>query len=636
MSWRVGPLHRCSVGGIPTVWAESPGRFEAGLVFRVGRCDEPFPRRGITHLVEHLVHPPHPTPGYDFNGWVSSASTVFWAAGREARVVEHLEAICRSLADLPVDDLERERAVLLTEESQHGGSAVGTALGLRFGTLGHGASGFREVGLRWLPGDLAAAWARERFTLGNAALFMTGPPPDGLVLALPPGDPLPAPEPAGLEGVRYPCAHDDGPSELASLSLVGRHCDELTVGLAVAEHRAIRRLRHELGLSYSIDTVQTTLTRDLEHVLIGADCAEGAEGAAAKELVAVVRELAADGPTDAEVAAATEELDRWTHEPERLSGELIERATEAVLGRAHREPLTSAVSPDGVAGALRSAVDASGLLVLPEGADVPEGFVPYLPTLARPELGDDARTFRLRRWSSQRVRELVIGGDGIEMTGDGGILAATLRFADCVAALHGGDGGRMLVGHDGRVLLLEPDAWYDGGEAVDAVDAAIPADRHVPLGPTGAGLAIPRPARRSPPRLVEAPEEERARFSVPFGIERDERGVPKAVVRWMGAIFGSRSPLAEGESRFLKVTDRRVLVATVMTRRVITSIPLEGIQDVTVSRHPAMVRSVVTIRSGDRDEPFFLDPADAARFAEAVRAAMAASDGGPEAGPEDP
>jgi hypothetical protein len=150
MSWRVGPPHRGSVGGIPTVWAESAGRVEAGLVFRVGRCDEPFPGRGITHLVEHLAHPPHPTPGYDFNGWVASAYTVFWAAGREARVLEHLEAICRSLADLPVDDLERERAVLLTEESQHGGSAVGTALGLRFGTLGHGASGFREVGLRWL------------------------------------------------------------------------------------------------------------------------------------------------------------------------------------------------------------------------------------------------------------------------------------------------------------------------------------------------------------------------------------------------------------------------------------------------------------------------------------------------------
>lgn len=49
--------HRTSTSGVPTFWTDGPGRFSAGLVFRVGRVDETLVTSGITHLVEHLALP---------------------------------------------------------------------------------------------------------------------------------------------------------------------------------------------------------------------------------------------------------------------------------------------------------------------------------------------------------------------------------------------------------------------------------------------------------------------------------------------------------------------------------------------------------------------------------------------------
>ena len=44
-----------SLDGVSAIWTDSGGPFTAGIVFRVGRADEPLPHTGITHLAEHLA-----------------------------------------------------------------------------------------------------------------------------------------------------------------------------------------------------------------------------------------------------------------------------------------------------------------------------------------------------------------------------------------------------------------------------------------------------------------------------------------------------------------------------------------------------------------------------------------------------
>src|SRR6476620_8225299 len=115
MSWPAGPIRHSVVGGIPAVWVESPGQFEAGVVFRVGTGDETLARHGITRLVQHLAHAPGLPRDIEKGASVGTTVTMFWAAGPEASVLEHLGTIARRLPDLPVDRLEHERGVMLAE-----------------------------------------------------------------------------------------------------------------------------------------------------------------------------------------------------------------------------------------------------------------------------------------------------------------------------------------------------------------------------------------------------------------------------------------------------------------------------------------------------------------------------------------
>ena len=49
------PIQRTEIDGIPTLWMDEPGPMVGMLLFRVGRCDEPTPIGGVSHIVEHLA-----------------------------------------------------------------------------------------------------------------------------------------------------------------------------------------------------------------------------------------------------------------------------------------------------------------------------------------------------------------------------------------------------------------------------------------------------------------------------------------------------------------------------------------------------------------------------------------------------
>jgi zinc protease len=496
VSWEVGPIHRETVDGIPTVWADSPGRFEAGLVFRVGTCDEALPRRGITHLVEHLAHPPEVPRTYDFNGSVGPVSTIFWAAGRRALVLEHLARICQGLSEPDLARLERERAVLLAENSRQSGDPDDLALALRYGPVGFGLPGHRELGLRFLTAEAVADWARERFTADNAALYMTGPPAEDVVLPLPRGVRHPLPKDRPLETVSFPAVSDEGDWERVSLSIVCSDEPEVMLGLAALTVRALERLRFDLGLSYTVTAVATSVSADRSHVTLWADCAEGKEDAVGRELVAVLDRLVAEGPSAAEMARIAQADGRWIDEFERLPDELTSRAIDCLLGRPEvtveewRRRAGSA-DPEAIVRAIDRAADETALLVVPELTSLPKRgsrrFLRYPEPRGTRDLAfDTARRFEPPgRWR-RKGRALVVGDGGAEEILPTGA-SRGFRVADCVALVHHGDGSRTVVCRDGLTLVVEPDDWRRGGEAVDLIDDLVPLERHAPLGPPPSG-----------------------------------------------------------------------------------------------------------------------------------------------------
>jgi hypothetical protein len=62
-----------------------------------------------------------------------------------------------------------------------------------------------------------------------------------------------------------------------------------------------------------------------------------------------------------------------------------------------------------------------------------------------------------------------------------GAMSRSMPLENVVALLAWRDGARHLIGQDGNVMELEPREWMRGKDLSKALDAAIPADRHVPM-----------------------------------------------------------------------------------------------------------------------------------------------------------
>jgi hypothetical protein len=140
-------FERSRVDGVPVFWTESGDEMLAGLVFRVGRADESLARGGITHLVEHLALYPLGVDGE--------------AGGRRPGM-------------------------------------TGPLFIERYGADTYGLPSYPEYGINAVQAPGLKAWADRYFTRGNAALWVAGgPPPGGLVLDLPDGPAVPAPQPGG-------------------------------------------------------------------------------------------------------------------------------------------------------------------------------------------------------------------------------------------------------------------------------------------------------------------------------------------------------------------------------------------------------------------------------------------------------
>jgi zinc protease len=478
-------LEREEVDDVPVYWAEAPAPFVVGVIFRVGRSDETLATAGVTHLVEHLAIPPRQPANVELNGTVTGTETMFWAAGRREDALAAFAGILEGLAELPLQRLEAERQILLTEAASASSDPVQDAAAFRFGARGHGLAAYGEFGLYRLDALEVERWWRKHFGARNAALWMTGRPPRRFRIPLQAGERHPVRTLEPIADLRFPAHNTEGASGGVSAAFLLERSFAANVALGIAEERLRQRLRFERGLSYGVHAVYDRLARGHAHGVLWADCLDSRARLVRDEFLSILRGLADEGPTREELREQTESLRQAVSEPasagtftygfasDELSGDRVLSLAELVEGRA-------AVRPEDAAGVLAAALRML-LLITPAAADgLVDGFERYPLTSTKRVAGRIHRPRGLSIRGERRKARLLLAPDGISVVSPRDE-AVTVLFSECCAVLRWVGGRRVLWSEDGFSLEVDPEFWKDGSEIVRRIDAAIADDLVIPM-----------------------------------------------------------------------------------------------------------------------------------------------------------
>jgi predicted Zn-dependent peptidase len=459
-------IQRTEVAGIPVYWVDLPPPCTAALVFRVGSSDERLSIAGVTHLVEHLTLFSLGPGQHDIDGGVDNLRTIFSARGTPAELERFLQGVAAGLAALPLDRLELERQVLLTEAAYSGAGWEAQLQNLRFGAVGHGIAGYPEFGLHRLTAGEVARWAGEHFTRENAAVWITCDPSD-LRLDLRPGSRNRGEVPPVIPGLNLPAYRNDGEGGVA-LQLVGPRSAPLAAATTVAGKRIHDRLRTELGISYDPECRYRPLGAHLASVMVMADCREQHAEQVRDNLLDILGEVSSRGPSGDELAAHVREFERALSYRETIERHLDVCAVDELLGAPvlNGEELLSelrGVTPAAVSCALEQALQ-TAIVIAPEGTSAPPApFVPH-EISADPLPGTSYRS-RLASLPLARRQnaDLRAGEAGVSIVDPDGN-DVTIRWNDCEAVLLSADRRMTLIARDGSWMELDLSVMRDTSE----------------------------------------------------------------------------------------------------------------------------------------------------------------------------
>jgi hypothetical protein len=484
--------------GVPVLWSEAPGPVRVGLVFRVGWADESLSRCGTTHVVEHLAMAAVGRTLFWSNAWVEATRTSFVAEGTLEEAIGYVGDVTRGLRELPVERLDIERGVLASEADGSWPGPYRRLLHMRFGAARHGLGIYREFGLRAMEAEDALAWARSRFTAGNAALWMTARPPGDLELSLPRGERRVPPRPEPIAGLPLPSQHAGDSGEVLMAFVSGRSAALLATGM-IAANRIEDRLRMSQGISYEIDYDYEPLDADLAHLMLTADCHDANAVAVRDGMQSVLDDLGRHGPGEDELARVVAMSARA--EPDRVREFLERAALDHLSGCPIEQPgrfleERRSLTPADVADAVRQALSTQ-LVAMPEAAAAARGrFVEKGP--APPTAVGKVYRARRERWR-RNPRTLVLGSEGLTAVPPDQD-PTTVRFEDCVAVIADAPGSYSAVGRDASTVGFAPPDLVGGDELLAALRDRLPAEVFVPPAPNVAALGalaaeLPRPQR---------------------------------------------------------------------------------------------------------------------------------------------
>jgi zinc protease len=493
-------LSTFDIDGIPAVAAKRAGPLTAGLVFRVGRADETLATAGITHLVEHLALHRFGLGDYHFNGATAPDHTYFEMQGSEPEVVSFLEGVCASLGSLPMDRLETEKSILRTEEAGRGGG--GSLFRHRYGAQGYGLVDYLELGVPRLRPAEIAHWARTWFTRENAALWVAGESvPSGLRLSLPPGArrPIPARTPVLA---RTPAWFAQGSGEVA-FSAVVRQGAAAEVFAKVLERELFRALRQEGGYSYQATTSYQLRGDGFAEILGVADALPDKQAAVVGGIIDVLAQVKAGRIDPRDLETVRSQAESVLYGADADVARLPHHAARLLSGRPLRTPeeRIAELRSVSVADVHAVAVEACGsvLLRVPGGRSADWAGYTEVPRHSAGVVEGN----RFPAYNEVNTH-LVVGADGCSVTAPDG--ASTVRFAGCAAMLAWPDGGRRLIGTDGRTVTVEPTMFAGlAPEVVAAIDAAVGPHRTLPQ-PARRAEEVPRPVTAASTRPPATPK----------------------------------------------------------------------------------------------------------------------------------
>jgi predicted Zn-dependent peptidase len=469
-------VHRTEVDGVPVFWHTQPGRLTASLIFGVGIAHETFLETGITHLVEHLAMRPLRTSRYENNATTEMLHTSFDVSSSPETVVDHLHRICRSLSALDTGPLELERGVLVAEERGSEGPGVTAWLpaSIWFGNQAYGLAGNIQVATVRASAEDVRAWCARWFHRGNAALVLSGPPPEGLRLPLP-GGPRRHPPAVQPFALTTP-AHTTVPNGVIGCALVDWTA-EMACAAGTLMSRLTDRLRHLEGLVYDIGFDHQLIDGRRAVLGFGTDVPDKH---ARRVLDAIRGELAAlgeSGPTAEELAADRDSLVEQLTEREfaeyRAFDEAMSELTGWASAAAHQKQVLAGVEAGAVAAAARE-LAANLVLCAPQGrspADLRE--LPGSPLAPVP--GRELKRALVGSTAPRGFR-LVFGDEGLtSYYGSSPVPVAVVRFDDIAGVGVEHTDGRLpilhLFGLHGGMITVRPGDWRGGRNLVREVRA---------------------------------------------------------------------------------------------------------------------------------------------------------------------
>lgn len=481
-------IRQLEVDGVPALLAPTTGPTHAGLMFRVGQADETLARRGITHLLEHLVLHPLGTADYHYNGTTGSVVTHFHLQGSVDDITTFLTGVCKSLRELPASRVETEKAILRTEWNSKSGSSLDELPLWRYGARGHGLLSYPEWGLHAVSLEDLQDWARRYFTKENAVLWLAGADlPAGLRIDLPTGQRMPVPAPSSA--LPQTPAFFSGSGGLTAINAVAARSVAASVFAGALERELFQALRQRDGLSYTAATNYEPRGDGYATITALADALPEKQDAVLGGFIDVLAKVRVGRIDEANIAAvigkATEALSAEDVDSARLASAAFDVLTgEGLTASDDLLRQVKEVTPEAVH-EVATDVLADSLLMTPRGRTADwAGFV------AAPTSSTAVVTGTDYPGQGGLTHRLVVGNDGVSVVSNDSDEFVTVHYDTCAALLTWPDGGRQLLGADGISVRLEPTLYP--GLPTQAVDQAVPARVRVEL-PARDPAEIPQP-----------------------------------------------------------------------------------------------------------------------------------------------
>ena len=488
-------ITRFDADGVPGVFARTGGPIKAGLAFRVGFADEPLPKRGITHLIEHLALHSAGVADYHYNGATGVEHTYFHLQGSEADIVAFLNGVCASLLEPPLRRLPVEKEILRAEAASRRTGVHEMLPMWRHGARDFGLASFPEWGLAGLGPDDLHAWVARYFVRQNAALWIAGSAvPAGLKLTLPDGARQPVP--VASSGLPVRPAYFPGSSGAIVWDAVVRREGAAGIFAGVLEREMRRALRQEGGLSYTAQTDYDPRGDDSAVITAVADALPDKQGAVLGGFVDVLAAMRIGRIDPAEVSTVVNQRCDALQQAEEQGARLPGQAFNLLAGRPAQSveeaiAETRAVTHGDVL-RVAAAAYADGLLMTPAGTTAD-----WAGYAAAPTSSDQPVSGQAYPSLEDPHTRIILGEAGVSVADED--QTATVRFETCAVALAWPDGARQLIGQDGMVVRVEPTMYAGIPAAVPWLDARIPHGLRVDM-PARDPSRIPTPEPAAPAR----------------------------------------------------------------------------------------------------------------------------------------